>query len=108
MVVVELDMHALDCRKGSLVIQRHNEIRNALGDLASIAYKEVVRERELNDQENVPALIAVRGVWQPQAATFFDVQVLNSDANSYLHHDVGAVLSSIEHTKKQTNILTSC
>ena len=27
---------------GGLVIQRHNEIRDALGDLASIAYQEVV------------------------------------------------------------------
>ena len=33
--------HALDSRSGGLVIQRHNEIRDALGDLASIAYKEV-------------------------------------------------------------------
>ena len=99
--------HALDCRKGGLVIQRHNEIRDALGDLASNAYKEVVREpvvREPNDREKVPALVAdlsVRGVWQPQATTFFDVRVVDSDANSYLHRDVGAVLSTIEHTKKQ-------
>ena len=68
--------HALDCRKGGLVIQRHNEIRDALGDLTSIAYKDVVREpvvREPNDHEKVPALVAdlsVRGVWQPQATTF--------------------------------------
>ena len=90
--------HGLDCRKGGLVIQRHNEIRDALGDLASIAYKEVVREpvvREPNDREMVPALVAdlsVCGVWQPQATTFFDVRVVDSDANSYLHHDVGAFL----------------
>ena len=32
--------HALDCRKGGLVIQRHNEIRDALGDLASIAFRQ--------------------------------------------------------------------
>ena len=99
--------HALDCRKGGLVIQRHNEIRDAFGDLASIAYKEVAREpviREPNDQENVPALCAdlsVRGVWQPQATTFFDVRVVVSEANSNLHCDVGAVLSLIEHTKKK-------
>ena len=36
--------HALDCRNEGLVIQRHNVIRDALGDLASIAYKDVVRE----------------------------------------------------------------
>ena len=90
--------HGLDCRKGGLVIQRHNEIRDALGDLASIAYKEVVREpvvREPNDREKVPALVAdlsVCGVWQPQATTFIDVRVVDSDANSYLHRDVGAFL----------------
>ena len=56
--------------------------------------------REPNDSEKVPALVAdlsVHGVWQPQATTFFDVQVVDS----YLHRDVGAVLSSIEHTKQQ-------
>ena len=41
------------------------------------------------------------GVWQPQATTFFDVQVVGSDDNSYVHCDVGAVLLSIEHTKKK-------
>ena len=99
--------HALDCRKGGLVIQRHNEIRDALGDLASIAYKEVLREpviREPNVQKNVPALVAdlsVRGVWQSQTTTFFDVRVVDSDASSYVQRDVNAVLSSIEHIKKQ-------
>ena len=100
--------HALECRKGGLVIHRHNEIKDALGDLASFAYKEVVREpdvREHNDHEKVPALVAdlsVHGVWQPQATTFFGVQVVDSDANSYLHRDVGAVLSSIEHTRNKS------
>ena len=70
--------HALDCRKGGLVIQRHNEIMDALGYLASIAYNEVVREpiiRESNGRENVLVLVAdlsVCGVWQPQATTFFE------------------------------------
>ena len=31
----------------------------------------------------------------------FDVRVVDTDANSYLHRDADAVLSSIEHTKKQ-------
>ena len=47
--------HALDCIIGGLVIQRHNEIRDAFGDLASIAYKEVIREpvvREADDKNN--------------------------------------------------------
>ena len=99
--------HALDCRKGRLVLFKDTNEIDTLGDLASIAYKEVVREpivREPTDQENVPALVAdlsVHGVWQPQATTIFYVQVVDSDAKSYMHRDVGAVLSSIEHAKKQ-------
>jgi len=35
--------HALDCKKGGLITQRHNEVRDALGDIAALAYKEVVQ-----------------------------------------------------------------
>ena len=30
--------HALDCKEGELVTQRHNVVRDALGDIASLAY----------------------------------------------------------------------
>ena len=33
--------HALDCKKGGLVTQRHNEVRDVIGDLASVVFKEV-------------------------------------------------------------------
>ena len=36
--------HALDCRFGDLVTRRHNEIRDAIGDLASLAWGNVVCE----------------------------------------------------------------
>ena len=61
--------HALDCKKGELVTQRHNVVRDALGDIASLAYKEVVSEPVVRDADNarrIPALVAdlsVRGVW---------------------------------------------
>ena len=62
--------HALDCRRGGLVIRRHIEIRDPLGDLACLAYKNVVREPIVCDSDaDGPGLIAdlgVRGVWQPQ------------------------------------------
>ena len=69
--------HALDCKKGGLVTLRHNEVRDALGDIASMAYKDVVREpivREAKDTLGMPAIIAdlgVRGVWQPQTEALF-------------------------------------
>ena len=65
--------HALDCSIGDLVIQRHNEIRDALGDLASIAYKEVIREpvvREADDKNNVPALRSSWLLAAPSCNTF--------------------------------------
>ena len=53
------------------MIQYHNEIRDAIGDLASIVYKEPVVQ-EANDACGVPSLIAdlsIRGVWQPQTGS---------------------------------------
>ena len=43
------------------MIQRHNEIRDAIGDIASIVYKEVIWEtvvQEADDACGVPSLIA--------------------------------------------------
>ena len=34
--------HALDCWKGGLVVRRHSEICDALGDLACLACKDVI------------------------------------------------------------------
>ena len=63
--------HALSFRKGGLVIpalQRHNEIRDAFGDLAALVWNQVKREpvvREPDSSCSSPALVAdlaVRGV----------------------------------------------
>ena len=55
-----------------MVTQYHNEIiRDALGDLAALGYREVVHEPVVCDgDEDLSALIAeleVRGVWIPWA-----------------------------------------
>ena len=87
------------------MIQRHNEIRDAIGDLASIVYKEVIREpvvQEANNACGVPSLIAdlsIRGVWQPQMVALFDIRVVDTDAPSYSHRYVAAILSSAEEEK---------
>ena len=50
--------HTLDCKKGGLATLRHNEVRDALGDTASMVYKDVVREpivREANDSLGMSA-----------------------------------------------------
>jgi len=99
--------HALDCKKGGLVTLRHNEIRDALGDLSALVWSNVRKEpiiREANDVENAPALIAdlgVRGVWQPQCDALFDICVVDTDAPSYLSRTIPSILKNAEGQKKQ-------
>ena len=75
--------HALDCKKGGLITQRHNEVWDALGDIAALAYRDVVRDpivRESDESRGINALVAelrVRGVWQPQTAALFDIHVVH-------------------------------
>ena len=97
--------HCLICRKGGLVVQRHNEIRDAIGDLAALAWGQVRRETvvvEAGDQhgETLIADLCVRGVWLPQAEALFDIRVVDTDAQSYLHHTPGRVLLNAEVEKK--------
>ena len=86
---------------------QHHKIRDALGDLAAMGFKEVLREsviRESDDILSIPALIAdlsVRGVWQPQTAALFNVCVVDTDAQSYLSCSVGTILSSAEQENTQ-------
>ena len=55
--------NALDCRKGGLVTRCHNEGRDALGDLAALGYREVVRKPVVFDRnETSSTLIADLGV----------------------------------------------
>ena len=99
--------HALDCRKGRLVTQRHNEVRDAFGDLASIAFKDVIREPVVQEADNargIPALIAdlgIRGIWQPQTEALFDIRVVDTVAPSYVKCTVEAVLQTAKQEKKK-------
>ena len=55
--------HALDCRKDGLFTQHHNEVRDALGDLAALRHREVAHEPIVCDgDENSPSLITDLGV----------------------------------------------
>ena len=85
-------------------------MRDALGDLAAIVYKDVVREpivQEADDSSGRTALIAdlsIRGVWQPQTAALLDVRVVDTDTQSYASHAVDAVL--VQQNRKRKKILS--
>ena len=92
--MVRLD-HALCCRKGGLIIQGHNEIRDTVGDLAALLWDQVPFEPVVKDaSEDNDALIAdlgIKGVSQSQLMALFDIRVVETDALS----------SSAEAEKKQ-------
>uniref|UniRef100_A0A1X7UHG6 Uncharacterized protein n=1 Tax=Amphimedon queenslandica TaxID=400682 RepID=A0A1X7UHG6_AMPQE len=96
--------HALDCKKGGLVTLRHNEVRDLLCDMSSLAWSQVVKEPVIRESHgNCEALIgdiSARGIWQSQATAVFDVRVIDSDAPSYRHMSPKAVLKSAETAKK--------
>ena len=96
--------HALGCRKGGLVTQHHNEVRDALGDLAALAYRDVIREPIVREGDDAPTLIAdlgIRGVWLPQVKALFDIRVTDADAPSYLSRSVASILTLAEEEKKR-------
>jgi len=72
--------HALICRKGGLIIQHYSEVRDAVGDLATLVWGQVVSEPVVRDASaNCEALIVdlgIRGVWEPQATGLFDIHVV--------------------------------
>ena len=98
--------HALDCLVGGLVRQCHNEVRDAVGDLASLTWGQVTKEPVVCESSTDPSsvtLIAefrIRGVWQPQVDVLFDVHFVDTDAPSYCNRSPQIVLRSAEAEKK--------
>ena len=67
--------HALGCCFGGLVILRHNEEWDTVGDLVSLVWNPVRHEpivKEAGDDEQfaLVADLAIHGVWQPQCEAF--------------------------------------
>ena len=84
--------HALSCTFfGGLVVRRHNEVWDAIGDLASLVWGNIMHEPVVCEQSATSggALVAdlcFWGVWILQAETLFDIRVVDTDAQSYCDH----------------------
>ena len=96
-----------------LVIQRHNEFRDAIGDLSALAWGQVCREpivRESDIRNKSSALVAdlvIGGVRSDQSDALLDICVVNTDAQSYLSRSPSDVLAKAEEEKK-AKYLSAC
>ena len=97
--------HALDCHVGGLVGQRHNEVRDSVGNLAwgQVTKEPIICESSPPDPSGVTLIVDLRvcGVCQPQVDVLFDVRVIDTDAPFYCSRSPQAVLSSAEAEKKR-------
>ena len=97
--------HALICKKGVLIAQRHNEIRDLLGDLSCLAWtytqKEPVIREHSENQKALRADLLIRGVWSPQESASFDIRVTDTEAKSYSNRNPEDVVESCADEKRK-------
>ena len=66
-----------DCKKEELIIQRHNEIRDCIGDRAAQVWSQVIREPVVREadvstgDDGLRLNLRIRGAWQLQVEALF-------------------------------------
>ena len=101
--------HGLECKKGGLVIQRHDEIKFELQDLAARAlipsvvhtepqiYPGRSTDVEETERMSTPAEeLLIRNIWKHQTDCILDVRTTNLDAPSNIQRKPEAVLRNEE------------
>ena len=102
--------HALNCRHGGLIIRRHDEVTDELGQLCKLGYAHVGREPIIKvgdsskpaghgDRDGRRGDLVVRGVHAPQKDCITDTLVINQDAVSRSTVPIAKVLSEGERMK---------
>ena len=105
--------HAMVCRRGGFIIQRHNELRDLEEDMLSMVCNDVEIEPVLQEltEESLPSGanrapdarldIHARGFWERQRSAFFDVRVCYPNADSYRDLDLKQIYKQHENDKKR-------
>lgn len=115
--------HALNCRKGGLIIRRHDDLKEELGFLAGLATNpSAIRDEPLInlcpyncDGEGSPANqsnrdnrergdLLIPSLWRRGFDCIVDVQMNNLDATSYKDSDPMKVLENGERIKKNKHL----
>lgn len=105
--------HAMICRRGGFVIQRHNELRDLEAELLSTVCKDVEVEpvlqqitgetlnRGANRSPDARLDIHAKGFWERQRSVYFDVRVCHPYADSYREQTPEQVYRQHENEKKR-------
>ena len=105
--------HAMICKRGGFIIQRHNELRDLEADLLDLVCNDVETEpalqgitggtlnRDVNLARDARLDIHARGFWERQKLTFFDIRVCHPNADSYKHLTPEQVYRLHENEKKR-------
>ena len=105
--------HAMVCRHGGLIIQRHNEIRDLEAEMLRMVCTDVETEpvlqeitgeelnRGANKAPDARLDVHARGFWDRQQSAFFDVRVCHPNADSYRELSPKQIFQLHENEKKR-------
>ena len=105
--------HAMICRRGGFIIQRHNELRDLEAEMLKMVCNDVQIEpvlQEINGEVLTPGTnraadarldIHARGFWERQGSAFFDVRVCYPNAESYRGLTAKQIYRQHEREKKR-------
>ena len=105
--------HAIICKRGGFVTQRHNELRDLEAELLSMVCSDVEIEPVLQDisgeqlgsgSNRAPDArldIHARGFWENQRSAFFDARVCHPNADSYRNLELQQIHCNHENKKKR-------
>ena len=105
--------HAMVCRRGGFIIQRHNKLRDLEAEMLKMVCNDVQIEpvlQEINGEVLTPGTnraadarldIHARGFWERQCSAFFDVRVCYPNAESYKGLTTKQIYRQHESEKKR-------
>ncbi|KAF6208493.1 hypothetical protein GE061_016951 [Apolygus lucorum] len=95
--------HALNCKRGGIVKQGHDQIRDVVAGLARQAFAGVVVEPVIREgtaeQPGLIADIKVNGVWDRDWASLTRLRIVNAGADSYSTRDWDTVARETARAK---------
>jgi len=98
--------HALNCKKGGLVVARHNESRDLNIDLlkmtglSQLTREPILKESDSDGKGGLRLDWGVRGFWEFQREALFDIRIINADATSYCTSLIQSLFDDARNEKR--------